>query len=189
MSIQVGGGEPCKHGVVITQAVCDLCCLEDEIARLKRGEFTAEEIHGICHNFPMTVGARAFADGCAAEQRRLYGCAPDADIVAALTADLAQAQRERDAAVEARAHMRAVKQENAEDGERSWKMAAEFAEQRAAVNLKRAEAAEQQLVTLRAALQSIVEEMGTNHNGPRGFTPNARVFDWRDRLAALGGQP
>lgn len=35
--------------------------------------------HELCHDLHGKVDARAFADGCAAEQRRLYGCAPDAD--------------------------------------------------------------------------------------------------------------
>lgn len=35
--------------------------------------------HDICHNLHGKVDARAFADGCATEQRKLYGCAPDAD--------------------------------------------------------------------------------------------------------------
>lgn len=49
------------------------------IARLKAGQFTADEIHEICHNLHGTVSAQAFADGCAAEQRKLYGYAPDRD--------------------------------------------------------------------------------------------------------------
>lgn len=47
----------------------------------------AEDIiarHDLCHNMHGQVDARAFADGCAAEQRKLYGCAPDADRVAEL---------------------------------------------------------------------------------------------------------
>lgn len=55
-----------------------------EVARLKRGEFTAAEVHDICHNLRGTVPAAEFAAGCAAEQRKLYGCAPDADEVARL---------------------------------------------------------------------------------------------------------
>lgn len=51
----------------------------DELARLKRGEFKPEEIQEFCHKLPETVSAREFADGCAAYQRTLYGCAPDAD--------------------------------------------------------------------------------------------------------------
>ncbi len=56
--------------------------LQAEVDRLKAGKFTADEIHGVCHNLHGTVDARAFADGCAAEQRKLYGCAPDADSLA-----------------------------------------------------------------------------------------------------------
>lgn len=40
--------------------------------------------HEVCHDLHGRVGPREFADGCAAEQRRLYGCAPDADAVARL---------------------------------------------------------------------------------------------------------
>lgn len=37
--------------------------------------------HDVCHNLTGDVGAREFADGCAVEQRKRYGCAPDADRV------------------------------------------------------------------------------------------------------------
>jgi hypothetical protein len=59
--------------------------LIEEVKRLKAGRFTEVEIHEICHNLHWTVDAQAFADGCAEEQRKLYGCAPDRDIVATLT--------------------------------------------------------------------------------------------------------
>jgi len=42
--------------------------------------------HDLCHNLHGQVDARAFNDGCNAELRKLYGCAPDAD-------DLAEAIR------------------------------------------------------------------------------------------------
>lgn len=35
------------------------------------------ETNNICHNLHGKVDARAFADGCAAEQIKLYGIAPD----------------------------------------------------------------------------------------------------------------
>lgn len=44
--------------------------------------------HDLCHNLHGKVDARAFADGCAQEQRNLYGCAPDADECERLTAAL-----------------------------------------------------------------------------------------------------
>ena len=56
--------------------------LRAEIARLLAGNWTPEEVNGICHNLHGVVDARGFADGCAAEQRKLYGCAPDADLSA-----------------------------------------------------------------------------------------------------------
>lgn len=40
--------------------------------------------HEICHDLHGRVGPREFADGCAAEQRKLFGCAPDADEAARL---------------------------------------------------------------------------------------------------------
>lgn len=42
--------------------------------------------HDLCRNLHGQVDARAFADGCTAEQRKLYGCAPDADEVIRLRA-------------------------------------------------------------------------------------------------------
>lgn len=53
--------------------------LKAELTRLKRGDWTPDEIHDICHNLHGKVGPQEFADGCAAEQHKLYGCAPDAD--------------------------------------------------------------------------------------------------------------
>lgn len=46
--------------------------------------------HDLCHNQHGKVDARAFADGCAAEQRKLYGCAPDADEATRLRSCLRQ---------------------------------------------------------------------------------------------------
>lgn len=40
------------------------------------------DTHDLCHNLHGKIDARAFTDGCTAEQRKLYGCAPDADLVA-----------------------------------------------------------------------------------------------------------
>lgn len=52
--------------------------LEAEVAGLRK----VIETHDLCHNLHGQVDARAFADGCAQEQRQLFGCAPDADAVA-----------------------------------------------------------------------------------------------------------
>lgn len=49
--------------------------------------------HDLCHDLHGKVGPREFADGCAAEQRKIYGCAPDADENARLRAALADAIR------------------------------------------------------------------------------------------------
>lgn len=57
--------------------------------------------HDLCHNLHGKVDDRAFADGCAAEQRKLYGRAPDADRIAALESQL-RAQPERGEAEQAR---------------------------------------------------------------------------------------
>ena len=66
-----------------------------------------ESIHDICHNLHGTVDARAFADACRDEQRKLYGCAPDADRVVELTAQRDACQRENSRLVEARRAMEA----------------------------------------------------------------------------------
>lgn len=57
---------------------------EAEVERLK-GVIAQ---HDLCHDLHGKVGAEDFARGCAAEQRRLYGRAPDADEVARLRAAL-----------------------------------------------------------------------------------------------------
>ena len=44
--------------------------------------------HDLCHNLDGSVSARQFADGCTAEQRRIHGCAPDADEVERLKAQI-----------------------------------------------------------------------------------------------------
>ena len=55
------------------------CILAVEIIRLRSGGFTAEEIHNICHSLKATVPIEEFCNGCAKEQRKLYGKSPDAD--------------------------------------------------------------------------------------------------------------
>jgi hypothetical protein len=47
-----------------------------EIARLKAGQFTKEEIHNICHNLHGTVSVEEFAEGCRKEMVKLYGRCP-----------------------------------------------------------------------------------------------------------------
>lgn len=64
-----------------------------EVERLKGGNWTPEEVNNICHNLHGVVSARGFADGCALEQQRLYGCAPDADDVVRLREQLAEATK------------------------------------------------------------------------------------------------
>lgn len=64
--------------------------LEAENERLRRGDFTKDEIHAICHNLHGTVDAEAFADGCAAEQVKLYGRSPDRQRAEAAEAQLEQ---------------------------------------------------------------------------------------------------
>ncbi len=44
--------------------------------RLKAGKFTADEIHGICHNLHGTVDVHGFARGCEQEIEKLYGVCP-----------------------------------------------------------------------------------------------------------------
>src|SRR3990167_2557637 len=53
--------------------------LKEELLRLRSGKWTPEEIHSLCHNLPQTVPVCEFAAGCAAEQRKIYGAAPDAE--------------------------------------------------------------------------------------------------------------
>lgn len=59
------------------------------IERAKKAEAIVAA-HELCHNQHGRVDARAFANGCADEQRKYYGCAPDADEVSQL-----QAERDR----------------------------------------------------------------------------------------------
>lgn len=75
-----------SESVHLAQLSEDIRKLVTDNERLKRGEFTTEEMHNFCHNLHGKVDARAFADGCTDEQRKLYGCAPDADRVAILEA-------------------------------------------------------------------------------------------------------
>lgn len=72
-------------------AIADIDALLAEVERLRSGNFSPEEIHDICHNLHGKVSARGFADGCVAEQRKLYGVAPDADEVEQLRKKLAAA--------------------------------------------------------------------------------------------------
>ena len=49
--------------------------------------------HDLCHNLHGKVDAVSFAEGCATEQRKLYGCAPHADALAASNAKLAEVEQ------------------------------------------------------------------------------------------------
>jgi hypothetical protein len=57
----------------------DLCTLILDNVRLRRGNFSPEEVHNICHNLEITVPVEEFCKGCALEQKKLYGRAPDAE--------------------------------------------------------------------------------------------------------------
>lgn len=59
--------------------------LQEEVEKLK-GVLAQ---HDLCHDLHGKVGVEDFAKGCAAEQRRIYGCAPDADEVERLRKELA----------------------------------------------------------------------------------------------------
>jgi hypothetical protein len=70
------------------------------ISELARQLLAAREViqkHDLCHNLHGKVDARAFAEGCAAEQRKLYGCAHDADEVATLRSKLLATWSQQDA--------------------------------------------------------------------------------------------
>lgn len=47
--------------------------LVEEVKRLRRGEFTPEEFQNLCHNTDIQAGFDAFADGCEAYQRKMFG--------------------------------------------------------------------------------------------------------------------
>ncbi len=70
----------------IASARTDVPRLLAEVERL-RGVIAQ---HELCHDLHGKVDASAFAAGCAAEQRRIYGCAPDADENASLRAEVEQ---------------------------------------------------------------------------------------------------
>lgn len=50
--------------------------LRDEVARLKRGDFTAEEFQNLCHNLPEDCTSEAFCNGCEEYQKKLFGESP-----------------------------------------------------------------------------------------------------------------
>jgi len=64
--------------------------LRAEVERLTSGKWTPQEVNDLCHDLPKVVGPRAYADGCAKQQRELFGCAPDADRIAELEARVAE---------------------------------------------------------------------------------------------------
>lgn len=77
---------PGQQVSVAAEGLLDTAALEKEaIAELSRLSAELESAraviaqHDLCHNLHGKVDALAFAEGCAAEQRKLYGCAPDVD--------------------------------------------------------------------------------------------------------------
>jgi hypothetical protein len=67
------------HDSYIRDLLADRRELVAELARLKSGKFTAEEIHNICHNLHGTVSAEGFEQGCDSEIRKLFGRNPCRD--------------------------------------------------------------------------------------------------------------
>ena len=65
-------GMDLSHGILYAEAAA-------VIRRLIAGTVKREEIHDICHNLHNCVGVEEFAEGCAKEQRKLYGSAPHVD--------------------------------------------------------------------------------------------------------------
>lgn len=93
--------EPC------TSNDCELerVDLRNDIARLKRGEFTPEEVQEFCHNLPKTTSREDFAKGCIAYQAKLYGDRVDggntldADGAAVVGAEAEDLRRELEALI------------------------------------------------------------------------------------------
>lgn len=57
----------------------EIISLHDELARLKRGDFTDEELQNLCHNLDESDYEK-FCAGCTEYQRKLFGKSPsDAD--------------------------------------------------------------------------------------------------------------
>ena len=77
-------GEECPRCTAI--AVLEVEHPETEIEKLQN----IIDTHDLCHDKDQNVGPREYADGCSAQQRKLYGCAPDADEVERLTRLLRQ---------------------------------------------------------------------------------------------------
>lgn len=73
-------------GCVVVKRNKEIKALQDEVAKLT----AIIQKNDLCHNRHGLVDAQAFADGCAVEQRKEFGCAPDRDhlnyLLAAITA-------------------------------------------------------------------------------------------------------
>ncbi len=80
------------YAVTLAKSVqaSDVVKLQAEVARMRAGQFTKDEIHNFCHDLHGTVCAVGFAEGCEAEQRKFYGKAPHADRVKELEAEVAR---------------------------------------------------------------------------------------------------
>ena len=63
-----------------------IAVLEAENTRLKKGNFTPDEMQNLCHNLT-TTDAQTFATGCTEYQCKLFGCAPVSDALAAAQAE------------------------------------------------------------------------------------------------------
>lgn len=100
----------------LTKLEVKLSQLKAENDRLHSGDFTEVEIHNICHNLHLSgkVTARQFANGCVAEQRKLYGRAPDRDANDALAALLTTVEEERSSLAEEAASWERISSETAD---------------------------------------------------------------------------
>jgi hypothetical protein len=73
-----------KTGEGLNAATCLI--LLDEIDKLQ----AIIDTHNLCHDLHGKVGVNEFAEGCAREQKKVFGCAPHADKLVELRAKVSQ---------------------------------------------------------------------------------------------------
>ncbi len=56
-----------------TLITLEISILREEIARLKRGDFTPEEFQNLCHNMNPNCKREDFESGCLKYQNKLFG--------------------------------------------------------------------------------------------------------------------
>lgn len=161
--------------------------LEDREAKIEVLQEKVEALEGVisqhdlCHDTHGKVDARAFANGCTFEQRKIYGCAPDADEVIRLRATVGHLKAIVDQIAVLATRMADVAKKGIDDRDGEIGRLQGVANEATTTGIEIAEVAEKEILRLRAALERIAcrdqGEIGPHMEEPRAAAIAREVME------------